>query len=173
MSSRAVVGAWRRRQPWRWLVRSLTPPICRRVIGQLGTHLHYAAAQTNTHYQPIWHYTICHLVRKLRDSSESNVNSVNVIPPRQSAARIAAIESAGVAKETRNKIYHRRCLATISLRGKVGAEFKNLYIQSSREPHQGGTCCDPGRQYSLNTKSSWQGAFRNCSNMLCDSYWSQ
>ena len=36
-----------------------------------GTHLHYAAAQTNTHYQTIWHYTICHLFRKLRDSSES------------------------------------------------------------------------------------------------------
>ena len=36
---------------------------------------------------------------------------MNVIPPRQRRRRESTLESAGIAKEIGNKIYHRRCLA--------------------------------------------------------------
>ena len=51
------------------------------------------------------HSTICPLVKKLAAAQESNVNSVNVIPPRQGRRPECMRESAGVAKEIGNKIY--------------------------------------------------------------------
>ena len=49
-------------------------------------------------------FTICHLVRNLRASRESDINSVNVIPNSQRRRRESAPQTAGAAKDLFNKI---------------------------------------------------------------------
>ena len=75
---------------------------------------------------------------------------MNVIPSRQRAERKAALESWGQAKETGNKIYHRRCLASISQRVRLALRIQKSLHSEPWEPLPGRDLRKPSRLDIIN-----------------------